>query len=103
MAQKLLKLDYTGICFSICVTNLSSTYFGLHDKLWWQMFYNTFCILCGIGVLVLLLGPNTNGPGAALFRYVLRSHYVDNLQHLLLAPCIAIMVDVCHLILTGNC
>ena len=68
MAQKLLKLDYVGICFSICVTDISSTYFGLHEKPWWRTFYNTFCILCGIALLVMVMGPNTDGPAAALFR-----------------------------------
>ncbi len=71
IAHRLLKLDYSGICISICVTNISSTHFGLSDKTGLQMLYNTVCILWGLGVLVSLLGPNTDGPGAALFRYVL--------------------------------
>ena len=68
MARKLLKLDYVGICSSICVTDISSTYFGLYDKPSWQIFYNTFYILCGIALLVSLMGPGTDGPEAAVFR-----------------------------------
>ena len=51
------------------MTNISSTYFGLHDKQWWRIFYNTFCLLYGISLLVILMGPNTDGPTAAWFRW----------------------------------
>ena len=71
MAQRLLKLDYVGICFSICVTDITSTYLGLYDKSWWRTFYNTFCILCGIALLFLVMGLDIDGPGAASFRYAL--------------------------------
>ena len=70
MGRRLLKLDYVGICFSISVTNVSSTYFGLYDKPWWQAFYNTFCIVSAFAVLVSMLNTNADGPEVTLFRYV---------------------------------
>ena len=74
MSKRLLKLDYVGIAFGICATNMSSTYFGLHDKPWWLMFYNTFCVIAGVALLVSLMSPNADGPKAALVRYALFSH-----------------------------
>ncbi|CAF9943808.1 MAG: hypothetical protein ALECFALPRED_001373, partial [Alectoria fallacina] len=68
MSKRLLKLDYVGIAFGICATNMSSTYFGLHDKPWWLMFYNTFCVIAGVALLVSLMSPNADGPKAALVR-----------------------------------
>ena len=76
MSQRLLKLDYVGICFSICVTNISSTHFGLPDEPRLRTFYNTVFILLGISVLGSLLGPNADGPDAALFRYITISAHV---------------------------
>ena len=68
MANRLLKLDYVGICFSISVTNVSSTYFGLRDDPWLRNVYNTFCLTCALAVLLSMMAPGVDGPGAALFR-----------------------------------
>ena len=68
MAKRLLKLDYVGICFSISVTNVSSTYFGLRENPWLRNVYNTFCLTCTLAVLLSMMAPGVDGPGAALFR-----------------------------------
>lgn len=68
MAKRLLKLDYMGICFSITGTNISSTYFGLYDQPWLRNVYDTFCLTCALIVLVSMMGPGADGPGATMFR-----------------------------------
>lgn len=54
---------------NISVTNISSTYFGLHGRLGLQTLYMMLSIACAVAVFRALLKPHVDGPGAAWWRY----------------------------------
>ena len=77
MSTRCLKLDYLGIVLSITVSSISSSYFGLYNDPPLRNAYIVLSTFFASAVFWTLLGPNSDGPNAANWRFVVERFFGD--------------------------